>query len=82
MFIFIAFFKSIDTFGSTWKGNKNYLLKNITNKKNDFITINVPMSGDQCWGSQIPCSFNLHPKLKKKYFTFLGLSYFYFTIKK
>ena len=82
MFIFITFFKSIDTFASTWKGNKNYLLKNITTKKNDFITINVPMSGDQCWGSQIPCSFNLHPNLKKKYFTFLGLNYFYFTIKK
>ena len=81
-FIIITFFKSIDTFSNKWKSSMvldNNNFKNIKNYRNfeSFVTI----SGDQCWGWHLPCTFRLNENLIKKNFVFVNKIFFYYSLK-
>ena len=82
LFIFITFFKSVDTFSNKWKGsnminNNNFKLEVNRNNFKSFVTI----QGDQCWNWKLPCTFRLNQNLSKKNFTFFDKSFFYYSIK-
>ena len=83
-FIFVVFFKGEfnNTFSVHWNSSKvlntqNY--KILENNKN--FKVFMPISGDQCWNSQLPCTFDLKQNLTQKKIRLLNKDFFYFTIK-
>ncbi len=83
-FIIIVFFKGDfnNTFSLDWNSSKtmkNQNFKLVENNRN--YKVFMPISGDQCWDKELPCTFYLNQNLTLKKFKFLSKDFFYFTIK-